>query len=670
MADIQGGSREQELRAQLQRTDSLDERLRLLKALVTVAPGTARTHYEYARELSRTGGNDAEAIQEFREALALDPQHARAQLGLGIVYHRRGELELAEPLYTAALRANPRLTRAWLNLGALATSRRDYRSARRAYSRAVRQRPRDLAARQGLARSLHALGKVGEAVPEWEEALALGPTDPATLKGLARALRATEDARAGEWYERAIAANPQSVSLRIEFARLLRGAGDATRAEEVLREAVTAIPGAARLWEELAGLLGEHGREADRLEVLRDGLVRTAGDEGLRMAFVRALCEREALAEAARELRPLILANPRNGPIRRLMAAIHACEGRYEEAASAAHAALLIDRSEPSPRLLLMPVPNRPERPLSVPLHEDQQTPAAHRAYALAVRGVLRLALGDTNEAARLFDQAVKASPETALPRVGRAVVYLGSGSLEPAYAELRTAAILAPREPHVQHLFGEAAFHRGLYEEAGEAFQAALADESVDNHLRAHTFFCRARAFRKRGLTREAIDSYLQAERLDPEYGASFFGCGKALQEVGRLEEAVRHYERCVALSPKHAKALQGLAGCLASLGRAPQAVEAYRAAIAADQHYALPRYNLAALLDRAGDPAEVAALLRAYLKREPNGPVADDARKRLRVAELRLAGALPSGPPLAEPEPSAPFLDSSQDDALYVGG
>jgi tetratricopeptide (TPR) repeat protein len=661
------GNRLQALHAELARASSRAERLRVLKAIVHESPADARAHYEYARELAREGADASEAIREFRQALALDPQRAEAQFGLGAVYHRQGEYDLAEAGYAAAVRLNPRLRRAWLNLGSLCMSRRDYRGAGRAYSHAARLQPRDLSARQGLARAFFAVGKLPEALAEWEAALTIDTESPAALKGLARTLGALGAPRALEAYERAVQASPESVSLRLEYAELLRRAGDAPRAEEVLCQGVQANPGAVRLWQELASLLERQGRLEDAVSALRDGMVQTAGDEGLRMDLVRILCAEERLAEAARELRPLIMANPRDSAARRVLAAIQACEGRYDEAASAALGALRIDRSEPSPRLLLMHVPSRPQHPMSVPMDDDPKVLPTHRAYAWAARGVLQLALRNVREAGRLFDLALKASPETALSRVGRAVAYMAAGSLEPAHAELRTGAILEPKDPHVQHLFGETAFHMGLYEEASQAFQAALLDESVEAPIRAHTFYCRARAFRKRGLTREAIESYTQAERLDPEYAPSFFGCGKALQDSGRTEEALRHYERCVALSPKHARALQGMASCLGIVGRAPEAVQAYRQAIAADRTYALPRYNLAVLLERTGDPAEVAALLRGYLKREPGGPYAEDARRRLRLAELRLTGALTPGAPLPQEEEPAPFIDSSQDDALF---
>ena len=111
-------------------------------------------------------------------------------------------------------------------------------------------------------------------------------------------------------------------------------------------------------------------------------------------------------------------------------------------------------------------------------------------------------------------------------------------------------------------------------------------------------------------------------------------------------------------------------MASCLAAVGRAPEAVEAYRRALAADPDYAQPRYNLAVLLERTGGPEEVASLLRGYLRREPSGACAEDARRRLHVAELRASGALGAPAPLPEDTAERPFLDSSQEEFLYEPG
>jgi len=663
------GSRLHQLQREVADARTPEQRLTALEALVAASPGDARAHYQYGRELSLSRSSDAKALEQFKMALAADPELAEARLGMGVIYHRAGHGDLAERMYAAAAEGKPRLAKAWLNLGTLAYERRDLRAAQRAYARAVKAQPKDATARHGLARALYALGKTDRAIHHWQRALEVDPEHPSALRGLAMALRGTGDERARACHERAVEANPGSASLRGGLAVLLEEAGDTEAAEEVLRAGVAAAPDSPRLWEALAGFLNRHERAEEAVAALREGLVHTAGDQGIRFTLVRWLARLERLDEAWRELRPIILADPQNAEARRLAAALHACEGRHQEAAGAASAAMRLQPACPWPRALLMAVSERPERPMSVPIHDDRGVLPPHRGYSAAVRGILQLALGNTDRAGEYLNRAVQVSPETALPRVARALVYMAEDRMELAYDELRTAAILEPSNFHVQHLAGEAAFHIGRFAEASEAFRTALSLEVDEPFLRALTFFCRARAYRKVGQSREAVECYLAAQRLYPEHAPSFFGCGVALQEAGKPDEAVRHYQRCVDLCPQHARALMGVGSCLEVVGRAPEAVQAYRAALRADPQYPPPRYNLAVLLERTGDPEEVVALLRGYLSRAPGSPSAADAKRRLALAQLRASGDIARAAPDRAEAGETPFLDSSQDDALLDG-
>ena len=117
MAGDASSARLQEIRDELERARTPEQRLQARRALIAELPEDAQAHYKYGRELSRTGNHDSEAITELRQALVLDPNHAAARLALGVVYHRRGQHELAEAMYISAVEAEPRLVRAWLNLG-------------------------------------------------------------------------------------------------------------------------------------------------------------------------------------------------------------------------------------------------------------------------------------------------------------------------------------------------------------------------------------------------------------------------------------------------------------------------------------------------------------------------------------------------------------------------
>ena len=62
-------------------------------------------------------GEQAAAINEFRELVAIHPEHADSWFNLGFLHDQRDELIDAERSFRRALELNPALDRAWYGLG-------------------------------------------------------------------------------------------------------------------------------------------------------------------------------------------------------------------------------------------------------------------------------------------------------------------------------------------------------------------------------------------------------------------------------------------------------------------------------------------------------------------------------------------------------------------------
>jgi tetratricopeptide (TPR) repeat protein len=89
----------------------------LWTSAVDVCPGSARPHYNLARELERVPGRLPEAIAEYQAALRIEPDHAEAHNNLGNApgaYPGRLPEAIAE--YQAALRIEPGRAEAHYNL--------------------------------------------------------------------------------------------------------------------------------------------------------------------------------------------------------------------------------------------------------------------------------------------------------------------------------------------------------------------------------------------------------------------------------------------------------------------------------------------------------------------------------------------------------------------------
>lgn len=76
---------------------------------------TAAAHYARGRTLE--AADPAGACEAYRRALALEPDHADANINLGRLVHESGQPEAAVGLYEAALRGRPDDPVAYFNLG-------------------------------------------------------------------------------------------------------------------------------------------------------------------------------------------------------------------------------------------------------------------------------------------------------------------------------------------------------------------------------------------------------------------------------------------------------------------------------------------------------------------------------------------------------------------------
>ena len=132
------------------------------------------------------------ALRAFRELLQENPTLAQAYTGIGTVYEKQGDLELAEP----------------------------------AYARAVALDPADFTALSSHGRVLEAMGRVREALRAYGRALEIQPRDmPSNLAMSRLMLLAEQPQSAVSFAERAVGIDPQSGQAHLQLARSLAKAG-------------------------------------------------------------------------------------------------------------------------------------------------------------------------------------------------------------------------------------------------------------------------------------------------------------------------------------------------------------------------------------------------------------------------------------------------------------
>lgn len=158
--------------------EAADRAVELNESLAEGHASLGFIHHAYTWEFDR-------AEREFRRALALNPNYARAHLWYGIYLINRKRFEEARAVLHQGLDADPLsdILRANLAICEFYARRTDDTLA--PFEEAARQRPQDVGARGDLGRALGALGRHAEAVGEFQKAAEAAGDDPMMLAQLA-----------------------------------------------------------------------------------------------------------------------------------------------------------------------------------------------------------------------------------------------------------------------------------------------------------------------------------------------------------------------------------------------------------------------------------------------------------------------------------------------------
>jgi tetratricopeptide (TPR) repeat protein len=147
--------------------------------LSVVAPISGRWHQAMAHELAKRGKTQ-EAIDNYREALKLDPQLPGLHFELADMLATLGTAEgkhEAEVEYKAALVANPQDEQAECRLGDIATQANDMKLAGEHYSRGLQLQPNDPEANIGMAKVLMSNDEPQKAEALLHRAIELDPAN-------------------------------------------------------------------------------------------------------------------------------------------------------------------------------------------------------------------------------------------------------------------------------------------------------------------------------------------------------------------------------------------------------------------------------------------------------------------------------------------------------------
>jgi len=184
-------------------------------------------------------GDFVAAERDYRQILALDPNHAISLSNLGVILGRRGELAEAVVAAEAATTADPNLAVAHFNLGNLYRRVGQSADAAQSYQRVLQLNPGFVPAHLNLGIAVGELGDWPAAVEHFRRALELQPTIPDGLHHLGEAL--TQTGRTDEAIATLRASLNQSPGVPRSYLALARALFAAGQIDEVIHTLEHAI---------------------------------------------------------------------------------------------------------------------------------------------------------------------------------------------------------------------------------------------------------------------------------------------------------------------------------------------------------------------------------------------------------------------------------------------
>jgi len=496
------------------------------------------------------------AAGEFRKALTLKPDVARAHAYLGIVYLlQRGDAGLAEARseFEAELVKNPGDYSSHYNLGVIHFKQHKIALAELELAKAVQLLPDSPDAYFYLGQARLQGGKSKEAVPQLEKAIQLyGSASKASqpahevlsqafenLGRHAEAQRESEAAREIGHAEGGTGSNglPSKLSSAKEIRALLMPTAPSARPTEVPREYLAGLHEAlGNSYHNLGVIHAQSSQYPEAAHLFEEAAKWSPNIKGLDRnwgtASFRANEYKAAIAPLQRHSR----ANPQDISARQMLALCFFMTDDFSKAAETF-------------RPLLSTLPDNPS--------------------LLYAAGISMAKSGDSKVAADLFNRMLAQNPNAAEVHLFLGQAHAAQKEDSDALKSFSRALELNPKLPEAHYSAGKIHLRQGNLEKAEKEFREELEVNPGD----APSEFRLGHVLLLQHKSAEAIEILTDVARQRPEDADALYELGKAQVEKGDTAAATELLEKAIRLKPEQAHMYYQLSVAYRRLGRAQDA-------------------------------------------------------------------------------------------------
>jgi tetratricopeptide (TPR) repeat protein len=291
-----------------------------------LAPRDFRWIY-LAAKLDQQEGRFDDAIRRYQSARAMRPDYVALPVNLGNIFLELNRLDEATEHFQAALAVDPNSAAAHYGAGQVAMARRNYPEAVKQFEQTLAHAPGANRVHYSLAMAYRGLGETEKVKTHLAQQGTVGVrvADPLVdgLQDLVQgerlflsrgkvAFEAQRYAEAAAEFRKAVAANAESVTARVNLGAALSQLGDLTGAVEQFEAAIRIEPGRTNAHFNLAVLFARQNKHVDAIAHLRSVLSADANDLSARLLLAQELLKAERANEALAEFSRVVQSDPNN----------------------------------------------------------------------------------------------------------------------------------------------------------------------------------------------------------------------------------------------------------------------------------------------------------------------------------------------------------------------